>query len=272
MENGGRVKLKELKKPEIIKIALAVILILIACVYLVSHWRILFGRPTSNALAFYQVFRPAGVNPYRPVSLENPVNPTSKLSTLTYKFADVHGAVDVIAYPHDTTRALAVRLERPRKRGRPPWLRQVRAISDPARQALVFAQLRGPWLLRRWLQDAHLSPTQLNTVTRAQRQFQSSIQALMQSQQQGLIDADLLRRIQESLRKFLTMSGTVSKTRPKRQAARRVMTLARRYAAEIEKQRAKIVSVYINKIMNQLSTPEKTALAARFAPILRRFQ
>ncbi|MGC8625559.1 MAG: hypothetical protein ACP5I8_05340 [Phycisphaerae bacterium] len=265
-------KLQELKKPEVLKSAIAVMLILIACVYLFSHWRVLWGRPTSNAVAFYQVFRPAGVNSYRPVSAANPANPSSKFATLTYKFADTRGAVDVIEYPHDATHALEVRVEHLQKRGRPPWLGQVQAVSNPARQALLFAALRGPWLMRRWLLDAHLRPTQMNAVNQARQEFQSSMAMLAQSQQQGLIDADLLRRIKESLQKFLTMSGAVSKAGPKRQAARQVMTLARRYAAEIEKRRAQVVSAYINKIIGRLSVQEKEALAARIAPIMRRWQ
>lgn len=264
-------KLQDLKRPDTIKVALAVLLILIAGFYLVAHLRSLFGRPTSDAVAFYQVFRPAGVNPFRPISAANPANPSSKFATVTYKFADVQGAVDVIDYPSDPTRALDVRIQRAAAPGVPSWVRQVKAISDPAGQALMFAQLRGPWLMRRWLLDAHLSKSQMSIVALDQQNFQTSMAMLTQSQQQGLVDPELLAQIQKALKVFLKTAGDVSKAGPKRQAARKVMVLARRYGSELQEHRTEVISHYVNKIIGQLSDPEKSALAARIAPIMRRF-
>ena len=268
---GGFVKLQDLKRSETIKVALAVLLILIAGVYLVVHLRSLFGRPTSDAVAFYQVFRPAGVNPFRPISAANPANPSSKFATVTYKFADVQGAVDVIDYPSNPTRALDVRIERAATPGVPPWVREVKAISDPAGQALMFAQLRGPWLMRRWLLDAHLSKSQMSVVALDQQKFQTSMTMLAQSQEEGLVDPELLGRVQKALKVFLKTAGDVSKAGPKRQVARKVMALARQYGSEIQEHRNKAISRYVNKIIGQLSDPEKSALAARIAPIMRRF-
>lgn len=269
--NGGFVKLIDLKRPDMIKAAVAVLLTLFAGIYLVVHLGTLFGRPTSDAVAFYQVFRPAGVNPYRPVSAANPANPSSKFATVTYKFADALGAVDVVSYPSDSTRALAVKLQRTGRPGVPAWVQQVKSISDPAGQALMFAQLRGPWLMRRWLLDAHLSKDQMNVVTLDQQAFQTSMAMLNQSQQEGLLDPDLLRRIKNALQAFLKSKGHVSKDGPRKDAAIKVMTLARRYAAMVQARRAKAISKYVAKVMDQLSDQEKSALAARIAPIMRRF-
>jgi hypothetical protein len=269
--NGGFVKLQDLKRPETIKVAVAALLILIAAVYLVVHLSSLFGRPTSDAVAFYQVFRPAGVNPFRPISAANPANPSSKFATVTYKFADVQGAVDVINYPSDPTRAFEVRVDAVGKPGVPPWVQRVKAIDDPAAQALMFAQIRGPWLMRRWLLDAHLSKSQMTVVALDQQQFQNAMAMFAQSQQQGLVDPELLGRVQKALKTFLKTAGHVSKAGPKRQAARKVMALARQYGSEIQEHRTKLISQYVNKIVGQLSDPEKSALAARIAPILRRF-
>jgi hypothetical protein len=269
--NGGFVKLIDLKRPDIIKAAVAVLLILFAGIYLVVHLGTLFGRPSSDAVAFYQVFRPAGVNPYRPISPANPANPSSKFATVTYKFADVQGAVDVISYPSDPTRALAVKLQRATRPGVPAWVQQVKAVSDPAEQALMFAQLRGPWLMRRWLLDAQLSKSQMNVVALDQQAFQTSMAMLNQSQQEGLVDPNLLGRIKKALQAFLKTKGHVSKAGPRKDAAIKVMTLARQYAAVVQAQRAKAISKYVAKIMDQLSDQEKSALAARIAPIMRRF-
>lgn len=264
-------KLKDLKRSEAIKIAVAVILLLIAGFYLISHLATIFGRPTSNAVAFYQVFRPAGMNPRYPVSANNPVDPSSKFASVTYKFADTLGTVDVISYPHDATRALEVRTAKPRRRGRPPWMWKVTAISDPVRQALMFAQLRGPWLMRRWLLDAHLNTSQMHAVTLDQQQYRTSIDTLVQSEQQGLIDSALLDRLKERLNTFLTAPGHISKAGAKRRAARKVMELARRYAAEIQAKRNKYITTYFDAVIGQLTDQEKSALAARMAPILHRF-
>ena len=269
--NGGFVKLIDLKRPDIIKAAVAVLLILFAGIYLVLHLGTLFGRPTSDAVAFYQVFRPAGVDPYRPISAANPANPSSKFATVTYKFADAQGAVDVVSYPSDVTRALAVKLRSASKPGVPAWVQQVKAVSDPAGQALMFAQLRGPWLMRRWLLDAHLTKSQMNVVTLDQQAFQTSLAMLNQSQQEGLVDPDLLGRIKKALQAFLKTKGHVSKAGPRKDAAIRVMALARRYAALIQARRTKAISRYVAKIMDQLSSQEKSALASRIAPIMRRF-
>jgi hypothetical protein len=265
------VKVKDLKRPETIKVGIAVLLILIAVVYLVMHLGALFGRPISNAVAFYQVFRPAGVNPYRPISAANPANPSSKFATVTYKFADAHGTVDIVYYPSDPTRALAVRIQRPRTPGQPYWVQQVKAISDPAGQALMFAQLRGPWLLRRWLLDAHLSKSQMAAVTLDQQQFQSAMAMLAQSQQQGLVDSALLARISKALKVFMKAPGDISKAGSKRQDARKVMELGREYAAEIQARRIKKMTDYVDTVIGQLSDQEKSVLAARIAPIMRRF-
>ena len=264
-------KLNDLKRPDLIKAAVAVLLILFAGIYLVVHLGAFFGRPASDAVAFYQVFRPAGVNPYRPISAANPANPSSKFATVTYKFADAQGAVDVVNYPSDPTRALAVKLQRAGKPGVPAWVRQVKSVSDPAAQALMFAQLRGPWLMRRWLLDAHVSKSQMNALALDQQEFQTSMAMLNQSQQQGLVDPDLLGRVQKALKMFLKTKGHVSKAGPRRDAARRVMTLARRYAALVQARRSRAISRYVAKIMDQLSDQEKSALAARIAPIMRRF-
>ncbi len=264
-------QIKDLKKPETIKVGIAVLLIVMAVVYLIVHLGALFGRPTSNAVAFYQVFRPAGVNPYRPISAANPANPSSKLATVTYKFADTQGTVDVVYYPRDSTRALEVRIQRPRTPGQPAWVRQVKAVSDPAGQALMFAQLRGPWLLRRWLLDAHLSKSQMAAMALDQQQFQSAMAMLTQSEQQGLVDSDLLGRISKSLKIFIKESGDVSKPGIKRQDARRVMELGREYANEIQQERLKKITDYVDTVIGQLSDQEKSVLAARIAPILRRF-
>ena len=264
-------KLNDLKRPEMIKAALAVLLILFAGIYLAVHLGSLFGRPTSNAVAFYQVFRPAGVNPYRPISAANPANPSSKFATVTYKFADAQGAVDVVNYPSDPTRALAVKLQRAGKPGVPAWVQQVKAVSDPAGQALMFAQLRGPWLMRRWLLDAHVSKSQMNVLALDQHDFQTSIAMLNQSQQQGLVDPGLLGRVQKALKTFLKTKGHVSKAGPRKDAAVRVITLARRYAALVQARRTRALSKYVAKVMDQLSDQEKSALAARIAPIMRRF-
>lgn len=264
-------KLQDLKRPETIKVAAAGLLIVIAVVYLAIHLSSLFGRPASNAVAFYQVFRPAGVNPFRPISASNPANPSSKFATVTYKFADVQGAVDLINYPSDPTRALNVKIEPVTPRGVPPWVGQVKAVSDPAGQALVFAQLRGPWLMRRWLIDAHLSKSQMNVVALDQQQFQSALAMLAQSQQQGLEDPNLLARVQKALKEFLKMAGHVSKPGPKREAARKVMDLARRYAAEIQEHVNQVRSKFVSKILGQLSDQERSDLAARMVPIMRRF-
>ncbi len=269
--NGGFVKLIDLKRPDMIKAAVAVLLTLFAGIYLVVHLGTLFGRPTSDAVAFYQVFRPAGINPYRPVSAANPANPSSKFATVTYKFADARGAVDVVSYPSDSTRALAVKLQRATRPGVPAWVQQVKSISDPAGQALMFAQLRGPWLMRRWLMDAHLSKDQMNVVTLDQQAFQTSMAMLNQSQQEGLLDPDLLKRIKNALQAFLKSKGHVSKDGPRKDAAIKVMTLARRYAAKVQARRAKAISKYVAKVMDQLSDQEKSALASRIAPIMRRF-
>ncbi len=264
-------KLKNLKRSEMIKIAVAVTLLFIAGFYLIAHLATIFGRPTSNAVAFYQVFRPAGINPRRPVSANNPVDPSSKFASVTYKFADARGTVDVISYPHDATRALEVRTAKPGRAGRPPWLGKVKAISDPVRQALMFAQLRGPWLMRRWLLDAHLNAGQMQSVALAQQQFRTSMNALVQSEQQGLIDSSLLDRLKKRLKTFLTDSGSVSKAGAKRRAARKVIALGRRYAAKIQLQRTAYLTTYLNAVIGQLTDQEKSVLAARITPILRRF-
>ena len=265
-------ELDDLKLPEMIKLAVGGLLILLAVIYLGTHLSAMLGRQTSNAVAFYKVVRPAAVNPLLPVSNNNPIDPSSKYATLTYKFADARGSVDVISFPNAPHRALAVRVRPPESRGPPAWVGQVAALSNSVDQALMYAQLHGAARMRRWLEDAHISQSQSGEIALDQQQFESSMAMLEQSEQLDLVDAELLGQLKHALAVFLKAPGTMVHSGLKRQSARKVMALARRYGAKIASKRMKIMLTYIHAIRGHLSDQEKSILTARIAPIMRRFK
>ncbi|HVS73409.1 MAG TPA: hypothetical protein VHQ47_19440 [Phycisphaerae bacterium] len=220
-------------------------------------------QPDRNIASWVEPRR-VGIDPSKPISANNPLDPTkSGVATL---FNCYDGRLEIIEYPPDSGLGMQLRFE-PDKRRKTFQLYKdptawISSIKDSYHRALTMAAYsaaaRRPLGV---LNSASLTKAQLAQEKKARESMLGEIARFDEEAQAGVIEKPLYAALVSALTDFRKLPGDTLKSAPKAAAARKVVAAALAYMDAVEKRRLSAVNTYVAAVDKLLQDAQKPKVA-----------
>ncbi len=249
------------------KIQLAVVLLMFgaAAAYLIVRWDSILGRIPDETVTVYKEFRKQALNPQKPISQENPIDP--KHSPLVLTFGCHDGRLEVMMYEPST--GLPTRLNfvpdlmRPKYVYYEPTNAPLDDISNSCRRAIVasaraVAAGRGAAVVNAGSFDRDQRTKERD----ARQNLQNALTSARDSAADGTASPAYYKKFTESLEKFSANTGDINKDSAKQELARNVVRAGLDYVNRSRELENKAIDQYVSIVESMLNSEQKTKLAA----------
>ena len=266
------VKAGSIDKGSAIKLALAVVLLVVAVIWLVLHWGAMFGRVPDKSIAVFQVPHLVGVDPTQPIGQNNPADNAAKSMYIAYDFASEQGKLWIYVHPNDPTYHMTALFQGRFSRRRPPqWVTQLRALSDPVDRAIFFAARRGLGGLSAWLRSAGATSEQMAKIKTDWGVYHDWLVLFNQKQHDGTAAPNSLAAMQRAFDAYQKTPGDIFKDRAKQEAARQAYAAGMAYVDRIDAIREQHLQKLSDAIKATLNDSQKAGLSDAITKMLNRF-
>ncbi len=221
--------------------------------------------PDMTITSFTEPPRGVPIDPARPLSAKNPVDPT-KSYTVTV-FANFDGRLEIVEHASETSLPPDIRFKPDFRRLQYQTyqdpMKQVDAITDPYKQTISRAAYSVALYHRALglLGNADLDSAQLKSEKDLRQTMTDEVALIDESAKTGSFESDLYQKVFAALAEYRALEGDPTKDPAKAEAARKVMSLSLQYLNKVQKAKKESIDNYIVGIDNLLTSDQKAKLS-----------
>lgn len=241
------------------KLQLAFILVMFGAAswFVYSRWDDIIGKPKDDTVVVFQEMRRVPIDPKKPISSSNPVDP--KKSPLVATFACSDGKLEVSQYPPSTGLMPRLKFIADVRRGANNMLRHENTpldeIPDACKRAIVHsarnvAAGRGAPIAGELERDQRAKEKDIR------QKLTQALATIQDNAADGSLAPDVYKKFLDALEKFNANTADMAKDSAKQALAREVIRDGLEYVAKIEAVRENAMDQYVTAV-NNLLLPEQ---------------
>lgn len=246
------------------KLQLAFILVMFGAAswFIYSRWDDIVGTPKDDAITVFQEIRRQAIDPKKPLSSTNPVDP--KKSPLVTTFACSDGKLEVSQFQQATGLS-------PRLRFIPDVRRKafvmyhyddtpLDEIPDACKRAIIHSA-RNAAIGRGVPVAGELDRDQRTKERDARQKLTQTLTTIQDNASDGSLAPEVYKKFLAALEKFNTNTADLAKDAAKRELAREVIRSGLEYVSKTETVRQSAIDQYVTTISNMLSSDQRQRVA-----------
>lgn len=246
------------------KLQLAFILLMFgaAAFFIYSRWDDIIGKPKDTTITVYQEFRRTPLDPKKPLSSSNPVDP--KKSPMVTTFACADGKLEVSQFPPATGLTPRLRFIADVRRKASVMYHNddvpLDEIPDACKRAIVHsarqvASGRGALIAGELDRDQRVKEREART------KLTQTLATIQDNAGDGSLAPDAYKNFLAALENFSANTADLAKDDGKRALAREVIRLGLEYVAKTDAVRQAAIDQYVATLSNMITGEQRDRVA-----------